>query len=535
MNRRLITRFAPLVGLALIGCSTSSPPASGSGGAGGSGSGGYVSGSGGAAGVGSGGAPATGGSSGSGGAVGGSGGGNGGSGGGSGGMDAGGGDVPMTVAPPCMPGNGMNSANLGVKRPEIGTRRLGAGPAIDLNRIERDPMSGDIIIMSQGGRFWKLDPVAGTTTALTYAGYPGGGTHRGLTFGPDGTMYVVTLIGGGGNQQPIGVTVRKGVGTGTTRTWTTMATSETYPFPSGTPFDHSFNAAVVSADNKWLYISSGSRTDHGETVNGTREAALSSAVFKLPITASGVMLRNDEAMLKAGGYLFADGLRNSFDLSLNANGDLFAGDNGPDMDLPEEINWLREGRHYGFPWRFGDVDNPIRMAGYNPAGDTRLNTGYQAVSNGSYAADPNFPQPPAGVTFTDPILNRGPDGDKYRASRTSQPEDASTKGVPLAGITAHRSPLGLSFDVKGALCGDYYKAGFVLSHGAVLDVMGDRGEDLLMLQMTKVGDEYEMKVTQLITGIRTPIDSVLVDNKLYTISWAAGNSMYEITFPKPAN
>ena len=75
----------------------------------------------------------------------------------------------------------------------------------------------------------------------------------------------------------------------------------------------------------------------------------------------------------------------------------------------------------------------------------------------------------------------------------------------------------------------------MLSHGAVLDIMGDRGEDLLMLQMTKVGDEYEMKVTQIVAGIRTPIDSVLVDNKLYTISWGAGNSMYEITFPKPAN
>jgi len=146
--------------------------------------------------------------------------------------------------------------------------------------------------------------------------------------------------------------------------------------------------------------------------------------------------------------------------------------------------------------------------------------------------------PPKPATpLTDPILNHGPDCDHMRSSRTATVEDASMKGVPLAGITGHRSPLGIGFDVKGSLCGDYYKSGFVLSYGALLDVLADGGQDLALMQMTKVNGEYEMKTNVIVTGFTAPVDSVLVDNNLYVVEnrfMGAPGAIYELTFPVPA-
>ena len=69
-------------------------------------------------------------------------------------------------------------------------------------------------------------------------------------------------------------------------------------------------------------------------------------------------------------YLFADGTRNTFDMAWNADGELFGGDNGPDIDLPDEVNVLRQGKHYGFPWRFGAEANPVLDPAYTATGDT---------------------------------------------------------------------------------------------------------------------------------------------------------------------
>lgn len=538
MNRRINSLSVSMLALAIAGCSPASPSTpTGSGGSGNPGSGGSATGTGGAGSGGSGGATGTGGASGTGGttgsggtggAVGGSGGGSGGAAGGtdggSGGSDGGPGGA--TMAKPCPTTPGMQTANLTIRRPEIGARRVAAVPAGEIVRIAHNPMTNEIIIM-HGGSFSKLDPVANTVTS--YNGGSPGGTVRGFAIGPDGTFYALSV---GGN---LSVTVRKGVAAGASRTWTTMATSDGYP-GSNTNFIHSWAGLAVSPDNMWVYFSSGSRTDHGETGNGGGEVPLTSAIFRIPVNATGVMLRNDEAMLKTAGLLYADGIRNAFDLGFNSEGELFAPDNGPDMDLPDEVNWVQEGKHYGFPWRFGDVNLPTLDATYNPAGDTRLHTGYMAVSTNTYVYSAGFPMPPAGVVFTDPILNRGPDADKFRPTRTSGPTDASMTNMPFAGITPHRSPLGIAFDTKGVLCGDYYKSAFMLSYGTIPpgDLFSDKGEDLLLLQMTKVGDKYEMKATQLAVGIRTPMDSVLVDNKLYTVGPGDGNSIFEFTFPKPA-
>ena len=335
--------------------------------------------------------------------------------------------------------------------------------------------------------------------------------------------------------------MRKGtLGADGKRSWTTLMQTE--PFPIGqTQFDHDFNGLAVSPDNKWLYINSGSRSDHGELQEnngankGVRETALTSSVFRIPANSTRtVTLPNDVAKLNAAGYLFAQGTRNCYDLAFAANGDLFCGDNGPDADYPDEINWLRQGHHYGFPWKFGAEDNPQTKANYDPANDLHLNDDFFAVINKLYRNDPNFPKPPAGITFTLPVLNMGPDADAYRNDDGSE-GDASAEKAPLAGITPHRSPLGLSFDTANALTGDLKGDGFFVSWGAAGGTLSDKGNDLIHMKLTKLkvsGDEhYAATMTQLVTGFSQPIDTVLVGKTLYVLEYGGEGNIWAVVLP----
>jgi hypothetical protein len=436
------------------------------------------------------------------------------------------GGTSVATGPACPMGTAMNTSGLVIKRPEIGARKLGTLAAPDVIRIDHDPKTGDIVYMNRGGKFWKVDPQSGASTPIE-ANYTGGTDHRGMAYGPDGALYTLSHGTNGG------VLVRKGT-PGSPRTWSNFLTSAPYN-PGNTTFDHWFAGVIVSPDNMSVFISSGSRSDHGEVEANEREVPLTSAIFRVPASSNNLMLQADDASLKP--YLYADGLRNSFDMAFNADGELFAGDNGPDMDLPDEINWIREGKNYGFPWRFGAEDSPALDPKYNPAGDTRLHTGFFAADMKKWVYDPGMPPKPA-TPLIDAIVNHGPDLDHMRTSSTANIEDASSNGTTLSGVTGHRSPLGLAFDVKGALCGDYYKAGFVVSYGALLDVLGDPGQDLALMQLTKANSgEYEMNMTVIVAGFTAPVDSVLVDNKLYVVEnrfMGTPGQIYEITFPTPA-
>src|SRR5204863_5121476 len=105
-------------------------------------------------------------------------------------------------------------------------------------------------------------------------------------------------------------------------------------------------------------------------------------LLRLPIASSGLVLPNDREQLRAAGYVYSEGLRNTFDLAYSPNGDLFGTENGPDRDMPEEINWLREGLHYGYPWKMGNDDNPQQFSNYNASQDKLLNPSYTAVKQG---------------------------------------------------------------------------------------------------------------------------------------------------------
>lgn len=119
---------------------------------------------------------------------------------------------------------------------------------------------------------------------------------------------------------------------------------------------HSNNGILIYDD--LIYLAVGSTTDHGP-INHEYEAAI------LTMNLDGSELQ-----------VFAHGFRNPYDIDMSPDGRLFTTDNSPDalnaglmFIPPEELNYVREGYHYGFPYVYGngyairDVDyeteNPV--------------------------------------------------------------------------------------------------------------------------------------------------------------------------------
>lgn len=405
-------------------------------------------------------------------------------------------------------------------------------------KLALHPITGDIYILNPGSGLRRLK--LSESDRLEKVANPGDIVNdanlSGMAFGPDGMLYVVA------NRTVDNIytqaIIRKGIEDGAgTFLWKTLAQTEPYPL-SNTPFDHLFNGIIVSADGKWVYVNSGSRTDHGEVENNagnfpdTREIALTAKIFRIPTDSEDLVLVNDENALKADGLIFAWGTRNAYDMAYAPNGDLFSVDNGPDADFPDELNWLREGLHYGFPWRFGDQDNPQQFPDYTSIGDKRLSPDFTAVQIGAYRRDPTFPVAPGG--FTLPIANLGPDAAQYRADDGSQ-HDAAKDGLPLYTFTPHRSPLGLVFVSSSVMPTDFQTdentlSAFILSWGSAGGSLTDRGQDLLHLQLTKRSDNYETITTQIARDFKNPIDAVLIENRLYVLDFGPGGTIWELTF-----
>ncbi|HQS04348.1 MAG TPA: hypothetical protein PLT16_01770, partial [Daejeonella sp.] len=119
---------------------------------------------------------------------------------------------------------------------------------------------------------------------------------------------------------------------------------------NATTFDHGWNALVVSPDKKFIYVNSGARTDHGEVQDNkgaypnARDNALTANVFRIPVNAENLLLGTDAAKLKADGYLYAEGIRNAYDMTFDRKGNLFGVVNSGDYDQSEERFPMANGR-----------------------------------------------------------------------------------------------------------------------------------------------------------------------------------------------
>ncbi|RFS18104.1 hypothetical protein D0T08_02320 [Emticicia sp. C21] len=316
------------------------------------------------------------------------------------------------------------------------------------------------------------------------------------------------------------------------RKWTTMLTTEVYP-SSGTLFDHAFSGVCLSADKDSLYVASGSRTDHGEVKNsgeykGLREMPLTARIFRIPINADKIYLPNDEAKLDASGFVFAKGVRNEFDMALNSEKRLFGIENSGDRDDPEELNWLRQNHHYGFPWRIGGNDTPMQYTPYKANEDKLIPV--EALKRNIFFNDPDYPKRPDNVTFTEPIKNIGPHANWLRDTATGKMYQAHE----ISTFTGHRAPVGLVFDADSTLSKAYRGSGFMLAYapdgeGGYLP-KEDTGGDLcqLKLKYDNTPQNYQVSVIRLVKGFQRLSDAEKVKNDIY-ITDLLGN-IWKVTF-----
>jgi glucose/arabinose dehydrogenase len=218
-----------------------------------------------------------------------------------------------------------------------------------------------------------------------------------------------------------------------------------------------------------IYLSVGSRTDHGETGKDPKLDTHG----ETPLTAC--MMRLDPKSEHPEPTVYCRGLRNSFGFDWDDQGRLVASENGPDADHPEELNWLRQGKHFGFPFEFGNHAKPMY---------------------------PDAVPAPEGVTFEKPIANIGPaakgiDGKEYS-------------------FHPHSSPAGVVFYRKGTLPAKYEGGFFVERFGNFLGKT-PVGFDLLHVRLVENDGELAADVSIVLEGLRRPIDLCQADGKLYIL------------------
>lgn len=369
------------------------------------------------------------------------------------------------------------------------------------------------------------------------------------------TLFLAGNINVNNNKGNKGRMVRYEMTPGATKPEMTVVFNTVEYGANKTTFDHGWNALEISPDGKYIFVNTGARTDHGEVQdNGgaypnARDNALTAKIFRFPIDSKDLVLADDEALLKSKGFIYADGIRNAYDMAFDGKGKLFAVSNSGDYDHPEDMFWVRQGHHYGFPWVMGGIENPQQYPDFQPDPDKDpfLSKFAFAWLMKYFHNDPNFPKKPEGVKFTPAVQNLGPDANEYRDKKTGIVMDGDSTGVTVGTLNAHSSPLGLFFDTRKALSKEFQGDGFVIRYAGGPrngkenpSLLRRQGRDLLHLDMIydKNTDNYKVKTTRIVDGFTAPTDALLIDNILYVIEYGgkqggnkAGGSIWKITLP----
>jgi hypothetical protein len=424
-------------------------------------------------------------------------------------------------------------------------------------RIIQHPVTKDIYYTTFFGDVIRIKMVDGHPTSHKIISAEDHGITRlqGAAFHKN-TLFLAGNINVNNNKGNKGRMVRYEIVPGDAKPAMTVVFNTIEYGANKTTFDHGWNALEISPDGKYIYVNTGARTDHGEVQdNGgeypnARDNALTAKIFRFPIDSKDLLLADDVDKLKAEGYIYAKGIRNAYDMAFDPKGNLFAVSNSGDYDHPEDMFWVRQGRHYGFPWIMGGIENPQQYPDYQPNPDTDpfLSKFAFAWLMKYFHNDPNYPKKPAGVTFLPAVQNLGPDANEYRDRKTGLIMDGDSTGVTVGTFNAHSSPLALVFDNKKALSKEFRGDGFVIRYAggprngvANPSALRRQGRDLLHLDMAydKASDNYKVKTTRIIEGFTSPTDALLIGNILYIIEYGgkqggnkAGGSLWKVTLPK---
>ncbi len=335
---------------------------------------------------------------------------------------------------------------------------------------------GDVYVLAQNGGIYSLDQKAGAVAPIVKpADYldPSRGdlVALGLTESADGRLWFVI-------NQKVTVEGEKYV----QNEVSVYRTSETvdghpaapklwfrthYPYGVGS-YNHGVSTMAFGPDGM-LYVNSGSRTDGGETGKDPHyypggEVDLTSCIWRLDPKA-------EEPKVE----VFARGIRNAFGFAWDASGNLFTASNGPDYNAPEEMDCVKQGKHYGFPYQFSNW--PVK---------------------------PHFPykytpSAPKGLDFTLPVANLGPAA-------------GGSPKKPMYTFDPHSSPAGMLW------CGDDFTqplgGGFLITRfGNLLGPPAaprDVGFDVLSCKLTQLphSDSWQARTTTVLAPLGRPIDMV---------------------------
>ncbi len=236
-----------------------------------------------------------------------------------------------------------------------------------------------------------------------------------------------------------------------------------YPHGAG-PYNHGLSHIGFGPDGM-LYLNSGARTDGGEPgkppkYSPERETAITACLWRMDPKAPQPKIE-----------VLARGIRNAFGFAWDGEGRLFTASNGPDKDLPEEMDLIEPGRHYGFPYQFGNLP---------------------ATEGSPYKHTPKAPE---GVVFTHPVANVGPAG-------------GGKEGAACYTFDPHSSPAGMIW--CGAEFPALLRGSFLVTRfGNLIDCTVDVGFDVLSVRPRKRADgSWEASVETILSPLGRPIDAL---------------------------
>ncbi len=246
-------------------------------------------------------------------------------------------------------------------------------------------------------------------------------------------------------------------------------------YPGNSSYLHAAEHIAFGPDG-FVYISNGARTDGNEANGDTNyyqkgETEITACIWRL-----------DPRQTPPTMEVYARGIRNAYGFTWSPKGEMFATENGPDAPAPEELNLIEKGKHYGFPYRFADWTKKA----YN-----------------------HTPEPPAGMEFTLPIPNMGPDG--------------GFMGSSISSFDPHSCPGGIVW-----LSDDFpepYRDTMLLTRfGNFIREPRDAGFDILQVRLKKNSTaQYESEVRSFLAPLGRPVD----------IHQSGKGSLYILEYSRP--